>query len=389
MEIRRDIVDLLLSRLAEEPNFIQAVIGPRQVGKTTAVKQVLSAAGLPSHYISCDLTSPGDIGEIENAWLFARRQGGVLVIDEIQKVERWSSIVKKLFDEDRPKKRLHVIILGSSSLNLARGLSESLAGRFELVRAHHWSYLEMQRGFGFSFESYLKYGGYPSLVATAQEPPRWQSLLRDSIIEPVISRDILSQVEISNLSLFRRTLEFACLYPAQILSYDKIIGQLQGRGSGATVRRYLEILEGAFLIKLLSKYSTRPITVKNSSPKIIPLCPALLHGFSDPVSRMKDSSWFGRVIETAVGAYLSKLGGELYYWKERNHEVDFVWVKGEDIVGIEVSSSSSHTTLGLKGFSSQFPRAKTLLLNRQLGEELLRLPEKEGAQFILEMASPT
>ena len=90
----------------------------------------------------------------------------VLVIDEIQKIGNWSEAVKKEWDDDTFYARnIKVLLLGSSRVTLERGLSESLAGRFEEIRMCHWSYTEMKECFGLSLDKYLFYGGYPGAAS--------------------------------------------------------------------------------------------------------------------------------------------------------------------------------------------------------------------------------
>ena len=130
---KRDITLTLGERLRETARAIQVVIGPRQVGKTTAIRQLLRECEAPYHYAAADLPAPPETAWIMAEWsraraLIVKKDHAVLVLDEVQKVSRWSEVVKKLWDEDRSAGRdLRVVILGSSSLLIQKGLTESLA----------------------------------------------------------------------------------------------------------------------------------------------------------------------------------------------------------------------------------------------------------------------
>jgi predicted AAA+ superfamily ATPase len=160
---------ILASRLTEPRRFIQAVTGPRQVGKTTLVQAVAESSGLAVRFASADEPTLRGPAWIEQQWDAARlmardagRHGGVLVLDEIQKIQNWSEAVKRLWNEDsRARLPLKVVLLGSAPLLIARGLTESLAGRFEVLHLPHWTFGEMRDAFGWSVDQYLFYGGYP------------------------------------------------------------------------------------------------------------------------------------------------------------------------------------------------------------------------------------
>lgn len=163
---QRSQLTTLVARLKSTPRFLQILAGPRQVGKTTLVRQAMADFSGPTHYVSADLPAAPDAGWIEQQWRLARLKAvegsTLLVLDEVQKVPRWSEAVKMLWDEDcAAGRRLHVVLLGSSQFLMQRGLGESLAGRFELIRVPHWSFAEMRAAFGWDVERYVYFGGYP------------------------------------------------------------------------------------------------------------------------------------------------------------------------------------------------------------------------------------
>ncbi len=388
VSITRDFTKLLHSRLLYSSDFIQAIIGPRQVGKTTGVKQVLDMWKGPSLYASADLPFPPDTRWLIEQWRKAKSLGPntLLAIDEVQKIPRWGDTIKMLFDEVRPQRQMKIVLLGSASLSIQSELSEGLAGRYEILPVWHWTADECKNAFGWNVEQYLKYGGYPSPAILTDDPERWQTFIRDSILEPVISRDILQLRHIAKPSLFRQTLQLTLEYPSQEMSYQKILGQLQDKGNATTVKNYLEILEGAFIIKALHKYSTRRLSTKTSSPKILVLAPALSHAYISPERLSSDPSWRGRIFESAVGATLSRCFRDIYYWRDGRYEVDFVIEKDDLVIGIEVKSSSIKKTRGLEVFKKAFPTSIPLQLDEELSTKLIESPEPR--KFIMELLKP-
>lgn len=385
----RPFVGELKRRLDQALPFIQAVVGPRQVGKTTGVLQLQQQINLPFYYATADLPAPPSFGWLEEQWMTARAlagpSGAVLVLDEIQKVQSWSQAVKKLFDEERrlaksdyqntgpTEKRgpLRVVILGSASWNLQAGLTETLAGRFELLRVHHWSYRECQQVYGWDVDTFLKFGGYPAAAHLIDEVSRWQSFMRDAIIEPMLSRDLLSIREVQKPALFRQTLQLALGYPAQEISLQKLLGQLQQGGNTTTIKGYLELLEAGFVLKVLGKYSTRPLSRKTSSPKLVPLAPALVQAFASQRQYDDSPQWQGRVFEAAIGAALLQSGATMHYWRDGNKEVDYVLQCDGRLIAVEVRHGNQRPTLGLDAFKKNFPQAACVTLNRQVGQQLL------------------
>ena len=372
----RPISATLLDRLNDKRRFIQALIGPRQTGKTTLAQQVLAKLHFPSHYASADEPVLRDRTWIEQQWDIARGkiqskdQEAVFVLDEIQKVPGWSETVKRLWDEDtHAQRQLHVVILGSSQLLMQQGLTESLAGRFEVIRVTHWSYPEMRDAFGWTVDTYVFFGGYPAAADLIEDQKRWRSYILDSLIETTVSRDVLLMKRVDKPALLRRLFELACIYSGQVLSYQKMIGQLQDAGNTTTLAHYLSLLEGAGLVMGLQKYAGQQARRKSSSPKLLVLNTALMSALS-PVTfeeaKIRPDFW-GQLVETAVGATIANsIQGtriKLYYWSSRNREVDFVVESGETIVAIEVKSGRKKlTSPGMEAFSKEFPVKKKLLV---------------------------
>jgi len=367
--------DTLEGRLREPRRFMQVIAGPRQVGKTTLVVQVLDRLDAPAVYVSAD-----DPVAEDPAWLAAQWErgriaaaadpGAVLVLDEVQKIARWSQIVKRLWDEDtRAHRPLKVVLLGSAPLLVQQGLGESLAGRFEAVHLPHWSFAEMRAAFGFSLDDYLYFGGYPGAAPLAGEPARWRRYLLDSLIETTISRDVLMMTRVDKPALLRRVFELGCRYSGQILSYTKMLGQLQDAGNTTTVAHYLELLAGAGMLTGLQKYAGKAVRQRGSIPKLQVLNTALMTALSgpSPSDAVHDREFRGRLVESAVGAHLANAAAagacELFYWREANREVDFVVRAGRTVMGIEVKSGRAPTAFaGLGAFSTAFKPSRTLIV---------------------------
>ncbi|MFH1783087.1 MAG: ATP-binding protein [Candidatus Omnitrophota bacterium] len=355
-KFKRDITINIANRLQEKRKFIQVVIGPRQVGKTTAVQQVLENIAFPYHYAAADLPAPPLAEWIFQQWDLARNKikGNacvVLVLDEVQKISDWSVEVKRLWDEDtRLGNNIQVIILDSSSLLIQKGLTESLAGRFETIKLGHWDWKECRDCFRWNVDQFIYFGGYPGAAVLIGQEERWRQYVRDSLIETAISKDILLLNRVEKPALLRQLFVLACEYGGQILSYQKLLGQLADAGNTTTLAHYQKLLESAFLIQGLQKWSGGALRRRSSSPKWIPLNTALMTALSDKNFKEwhSDKGAWGRLVETAVGAYIVseaiKCNLGVYYWRKGHYEVDFIICRGNDIIAIEVKSSKKKDT---------------------------------------------
>lgn len=388
--VRQAIHNELLKRLKEKRRFAQVVAGPRQVGKTTVVRQVMEASKIPAHYASADEPGLRDRAWLEQQWDIARlkakesKSGALLILDEIQKVAHWSSVVKLLWDADTHSGvNLKVVLLGSSPLLIQSGLAESLAGRFEVIAAPHWSFSEMREAFGWTVEQYIFYGAYPGAAELISDPERWRRYILDSLIETTISRDILLLTRVDKPALLRRLFQLGCAYSGQILSYQKMLGQLTDAGNTTTLAHYLDLLQGAGMLAGLAKYARGRVRQRGSSPKLQVLNTALMSAQDSRslTQARQDGDYWGRLVESCIGAHLfnSSFGTNITitYWRERNHEVDFVLQEGKATVAIEVKSGGRHESLpGMEAFVKQFKPKRQLLVGGQgIGlEEFLSKP---------------
>ena len=368
MEYLRKQYNTLKERIEESRKFIQVIAGPRQVGKSTLVSQVLRQIELAYMMEVADGVDSKDTDWIRRVWESARttmqlrkEKVFLLVIDEIQKIDNWSDAVKREWDEDtRMGLNLKVVLLGSSRLLLKKGLTESLAGRYELIRLGHWSYLEMQEAFGFTLDEYIYFGGYPGPAHLIKDERRWKKYVKDSLVAPAIEKDVIMTSNIYKPALMKRLFELGCGYSAEVLSLTKLIGQLQDAGNVTTLAGYLEILNQCSLLAALQKYAKDDARKYNSIPKYQVYNNALMTAYKGRTfekDRIEPRVW-GRWVESAVGAYLLSMAEELeyqlYYWREGTDEVDFIIVTGGECIAIEVKSGRRGMNSGLPKFVKAF-----------------------------------
>ncbi len=364
-------------KLNRGPRFIQALIGPRQTGKTTLVLQIKDSWKGPSFYATAD--APGAesrnwIIELNNTAADAAKRikrETLLIIDEIQKIPGWSNTLKYVYDKnEREQARVRIVILGSSSLLMQRGLTESLAGRFEINRHSHWSYEECKEFFKFTLNDYIYYGGYPGAAKIRKNIRRWAIYIKDAIIETVIAKDVLLMNPVTKPALLRQAFALCLNHPAEILSYQKMLGQLQDAGNTTTIAFYLRLMANAFFLVPLDKYSGSRIKQKSSSPKILSLDNSIISVVNNRTFKQsfKDLAYRGRLFENAVGSRLYWLaqeqGGELFYWRERDFEVDYVLSIGGRLIAVEVKSGDpGKAAAALDIFSNRYKNTEKVVVS--------------------------
>ena len=388
----RPVLATLAAGLREPRRHLQVLAGPRQAGKTTLARQAMAPFGARALLASADAATLEDRAWIDQQWergrLAAReagRRGALLVLDEVQKVSGWSSAVKRLFDEDTASRTpLRVLVLGSAPLPLQAGLTESLAGRFEVLRVPHWSLPEMEAAFGFDLDRFLYFGGYPGAAPLAGDRARWTAYILDSLVETTVSRDILLLSRVDKPALLRRLLHLGCSHSGEVLSYQKMLGSLADAGNATTLAHYLDLLGGAGMLAGIPKYAGRRVRQRGSSPKLQVLNTALQTAVSGlgPEETLGDPARRGRLVESAVGAHLLNTAGgtgvEVAWWRERDREVDFVLRRGTAVTLLEVKSGRPRGGFpGMDAFERVFGRAGRKLLVGEGGipvEEFLRRP---------------
>ncbi len=372
----RKELQLIIKRIREPRKFIQTLLGPRQVGKTTLIRQAINSVNTPWIYTTADEKVNADETWLRQQWEMARMRLKnseedelLLIIDEIQKVDDWSSIVKSLWDDDTFNLRnLKVILSGSARLLLQKGLTESMAGRFEIIHIMHWNYTEMKNAFGISANEYVWYGGYPGAIGLVSEYKRWVDYIVNSMAESTISKDILMLTRIDKPALLRRLFELGCAYSGQILSLTKVLGQLQDAGNTVTLAHYLQLLDSAGILAGLDKFAGQQMRSRASVPKFQVYNSAYMSAYSGitlDVAMSNPDIW-GRHVESAIGAYLlnaAKINNmEVYYWRERDKEVDYIVKYNNKIVALEVKSGARKAISGVKAFDEQFKPEKSFVV---------------------------
>jgi predicted AAA+ superfamily ATPase len=377
MIYERPLLLTLRTGLSRPTPVIHVLIGPRQVGKTTIARQIEESIGIPTVYATADSPVPLDSAWIETQWRRAivdsAPSGGplLLILDEVQKVRGWSETLKLLWDSRPETPEIRVLILGSSSLLMQEGLTESLAGRFFLHRCNHWGYPECRTAFGWGLEQWIYFGGYPGAAFFTENESTWKRYIADSLVETVLARDVLQMSKIAKPVLLRHLFALAATLPAQSVSYNKMLGQLHDAGNTTTLAHYLKLLESAFLASGLELFSRGKQRKRGSSPKLVLWNNALVNALSTRTfaDALGDTIWWGRLVENAVGAYLCNclysVEYEVTYWREGNHEVDYVVARGRDVWAIEVKSGRSGKTTGLTRFRDRYPKARALLVGGQ------------------------
>ncbi len=374
--MERTGLQVIKSRILEARMFIQVIVGPRQVGKTTMVNQLLEQIDMPYIFESADAVAASNSAWINQIWDSARvrlkmseRREFLIVIDEVQKIENWSEIVKLNWDRDTNEKLdIKVILLGSSRLLIQRGLTESLAGRFEKIYLGHWSFGEMREAFGWSIEQYIYFGGYPGSAMLIGDESRWKSYVKDALIETSISKDILMLTRVDKPALLKRLFELGSLYSGQIVSFTKLIGEMQDAGNTTTLSHYLTLLSDCGLLGGVSKYAGEQLRSRASMPKFQLYNNALLSAqssekFDEMILNPKE---WGRLVESSIGAHLINYAAverfNLYYWREKSDEVDFVIEQGGKLVGIEVKSGRRATNRGMAIFAEKFNPKRVIVV---------------------------
>lgn len=358
----------LLSRLQEPRRFMHVLAGPRQVGKSTLVRQVVQELTIPYSVEVADAVDPKDSDWIRRIWEGARttmtlrgEQERLLVIDEIQKICNWSEVVKREWDEDtRRHIQLKVVLLGSSRLLLKKRLTESLAGRFELIRLGHWSYHEMHEAFGMTLDQFIYFGGYPGAAPLVEDEKRWRKYIKDSLVAPSIEKDVLMTSTIYKPALMKQLFKLGCSYSAEMLSLTKLMEQLQDAGNVTTLAAYLELLDQCTLLKGLQKYAHDDARKRSSIPKYQVYNNALLTAYKGRsfLTDRTDTQLWGRWVESAIGAHLigsaEELDYQIFYWRESSLEVDFILVNKGEVTSIEVKSGRRGMNSGLPAFAKTF-----------------------------------
>jgi len=369
--------DLLIRRLDERaPGRIQLLAGPRQVGKTTLLLELAERHGDAAIYAAADGPEATLPGFWERLWAraadTASTQGhAVVLVDEAHLLHDWASHLKGEWDRLRRRKLpIHVVATGSSALRIAAGARESLAGRFEQITLTHWSAASLAEMFGVkprtAVDLLIKMGSYPGAFELRGDLARWSAYVRDAILEPAIGRDIVALAAVRKPALLRQVFGVCVSSPSQIVSLQKIQGQLQDPGALETIAHYLTLLEQAFLVAALGKHAASPARQRAAPPKLITLNNALLavvdsRGAPD---RSTDPRRFGAWVENACLAHAWNSGQRVTYWREQPLEVDGVlegsW--GSWVIEVKTGSATNPELRGIAEFTRRHPGFHPLVL---------------------------
>lgn len=374
--LQRSYYEIVKTRVNEPRKFIQIIEGPRQVGKSTLIKQVLKQTSLPWLHFSADNVPATRTAWISDCWATARNKLQMerlpellLVIDEVQKLINWGEVVKKEWDADTFNDvPIKVVLLGSSRVRLEKGLSESLKGRFETIKMPNWYLKEMQEAFGMTTDEYIYFGGYPGAADLRHDMDRWREYISSSIVDATINNDILVDTVITKPALLRQTFELSSAYSGQLVALTKMLGQLQDAGNTTTLTHYLDLLDQSGMVCGLNKYAVDKARRRKSIPKYQVYNNALMslyceHDFAS--ARANHQLW-GHLFESAVGAHIINCAYtgrfNVYYWRDGGNEVDFVLVKDTKVVAIEVKSNHDKDTSGLHVFEERFHPHRSVLV---------------------------
>lgn len=373
----REQLKELLKRVKEPRKFIQVIAGSRQVGKTTLTEQLVKKISIPYTFVSADAVLPTDTvwidTQFETARLKMKNSGAkhyLLIIDEIQKINNWSEFIKKNWDADtRNNLQIKLLLLGSSPISIQKGLTESLAGRFEFIQLPHWTFKEMRDAFDFTPSQFVYFGSYPGSAEIIKNEKRWKDYILNSIIDTTISKDILQLTTIQKPALLKNLFELSCKYAGEILSYTKMLGQLHDAGNTTTLAHYEDLLNKIGMIAGIQKFSGSKVSVKSSIPKWLVYnnsFPSVYSGFDYKTTKENLEIW-GRRIEQAIGSYLLNQcrisDFEIYYWRDGNDEVDFILTKEKKIISLEVKSTKIKYHKGMLKFNQKFKTYKNILIS--------------------------
>lgn len=376
----------LRERLDEPaPGRIQLVTGPRQVGKTTLLLELAERYRDAALYVAADAPEAGVPGYWERIWADAEsraERGKTLVLlDEVHLMVNWAASLKGHWDRFRRRRLpIHVVATGSSALRVTAGSRESLAGRFERMVFSHWTAAALADTFGAPIDEAVlhsvRFGTYPGAWELSRDNARWRAYMRDAIIEPAIGRDVFALGEVRRPGLLRQVFAAAISSPAQIVSLQKLQGQLQDRGALETVAHYLKLLREAYLVAALEKFALRALRRRAAPPKLVTLNNALLSAMhpDGPPDAERDPARFGAWIENACLAAAVNQGQRVTYWREEPLEVDAVvegsW--GSWVVEVKTGRLEGRDLVGLLEFSRRHPEFRPLVVTRPGGEEPAR-----------------
>src|SRR5215472_10591846 len=378
--------DLLLKRLREPaPGRIQLLTGPRQVGKTTLLLEIAAQFGDAAVYAAGDEPEAALPGFWERRWgdaeARARRGTAVLLLDEIHYLDDWARRLKGHWDHLRRMSiPVHIVATGSSALRVTAGSRESLAGRFERSTLSHWSASSLASVFQIPTDEaaslVVRFGSYPGAMALRNDFGRWAEYVKDAIIDPAIGRDVLALGTVRRPGRLRQVFAIATGCPAQIVSLQKLQGQLRDKGALETVAHYLALLQSAYLVSPLERFSQLTHRRRAAPPKLVSLNNALLSAMhpEGPPDPEREPARFGLWLENACLAFAINHGQRVTYWREEPMEIDAViegsW--GHWAIEIKTGGFDAHDLRGLLEFCRRNAKFYPLVITRPGDESTAR-----------------
>ena len=364
---RTRLVNAITAALKRAP--VVALLGARQVGKTTLARSIFGKTSRANYFDLEDIT---DATRLSDPLLALEDLKGTIVIDEVQRAPSVFETLRVLVD--RPNRRARFLVLGSASRDLICQSSDSLAGRITYIEISPFNYLELPAKL--RLKHWLR-GGYPGSILARSDTA--SAMWRKDYIATFLERDIPSfGIRIAAPSMLRFWIMLAGLH-GQLVNYSEL-----GRSFGLSdtnVRRYLDVLTETFMIRQLQPWHENIGKRQVKAPKIYVRDSGLLHSLlslpnhADLVrSRSLGASWEGFALEEVLRC-LEKRNEESFFWRTHTGaELDLLLPFGRERIGIEFKYGSAPSLtpsmriatedLKLRKLYVIYPQAKRYKLNR-------------------------
>ena len=338
MEFVRIVLSQAIDRLNQLPAL--ALLGSRQVGKTTLSRQIQEAVGKDSVYL--DLESPSDLAKLADAeGYFLERQDKLIILDEVQRMPELFPILRSVIDRHR-KLKCRFLLLGSASPELLAKSSETLAGRIAYLELNPLIFAEVLPSI--DYRTLWLRGGYPDMLLAENDQVSFKNRL--DFIQTYLERELPLLGLMTSPVLLRNLLRMLMGVHGNVLNYSDL-----SRSLGLdvnTIKRYIDFFEYSFIIRRLQPYFTNISKRVVKSPKLYFRDSGLLHAFAG-ISKAEDlegflqkgNSWEGFVIQDVI-AKLKQEISPYFFRTQDGSELDLVLVKGTmPVLGIEVKYSNA------------------------------------------------
>ena len=312
-----------------------AILGPRQCGKTTLAREIAAATDQPTRLF--DLEHPADEAALQNPLLALERLRGLIIIDEVQRKPELFPLLRVLID--RPEQPAQFLLLGSASPHLVRGVTESLAGRIAFVDMQGFTTDEVAPD---ALRMLWRRGGFPRSFLADDEPSSFA--WRTDFVRSFLERDFGTLGLGATPSSLGRLWRMAAHYHGQYLNASEF-----GRSLGEThktVQRHLEMLEAAFMVRLLRPWLTNLGKRLVRRPKLYVRDSGLLHsllGIPDEAALLGHPKLGGSWEGFAMEQLLAQLPpGDCSFWATQSGaELDLLVVVDGKLIGFEFKVSDA------------------------------------------------